>query len=207
MSQLLDCCTQHGIVWDKYSCEFSWQMSVSQNDDRRHRNADNLTSFCVCVSMESFNKSMDEHISRECSISFLSPCKVLGVRPSSNRLASRHNQKKWSKNIPSLPQVILFYIIKRELNWPSPYCLAILCLIPQVPRSHGRMAVQKNGRRATWWSVINASILEELVLHLMQEWVPRRRWRRAFVEFGGLAEFFLPLPRVDRIFFQKKKNC
>ena len=31
------------------------------------------------------------------------------------------------------PQVILFYIIKRELNWPSPYCLAILCLIPQVP--------------------------------------------------------------------------
>lgn len=101
MSQLLDCCTQHGIVWDKYSCEFSWQMSVSQNDDRRHRNADNLTSFCVCVSMESFNKSMDEHISRECSISFLSPCKVLGVRPSSNRLASRHNQKKWSKNIPS----------------------------------------------------------------------------------------------------------
>jgi hypothetical protein len=141
MSQLLDCCTQHGIVWDKYSCEFSWQMSVSQNDDRRHRNADNLTSFCVCVSMESFNKSMDEHISRVCSISFLSPCKVLGVRPSSNRLASRHNQKKWSKNFYPSSYFILHN--KKRIELALALLSGDFVSHSAGSRSHGRMAVQK----------------------------------------------------------------
>jgi hypothetical protein len=110
--------------------------------------------------------------------------------------------KKSDRKI-STPQVILFYIIKRELNWPSPYCLAILCLIPQVPG----VTVEWPSKKRQTCDLMKCDKcvnIEELVLHLMQEWVPsRRRWRLG--EFGGLAEFFLPLPRVDRIFFQKRR--